>query len=433
MNTINEGNLLVAILCGALLVGCGSGSSESSDTTDTGDASTPMLSSAYAIVDTGQTTCYSDDGSSINCPLEGEAFYGQDAQINGLAPSYTDGGDGTVTDNITGLTWQQSPDTDGDGDIDVSDKLSYANGVSYCEDLSLGGHDDWQLPDIKQLYSLMNFKGLDPSGYTGTDTSDLVPFIDTDYFDFAYGDTDADERIIDSQYASNTLYVGPVDPSLLFGVNFADGRIKGYGITRFGEDNTFTIACVRESSSYGVNDLEGNGDGTITDNATQLMWAQDDSGDDEPNGLNWEEALAYVETQNAAIYLGHSDWRLPNIKELQSVLDYSRSPDTTSSAAIDPLFNATMITNEAGLADYGFYWSGTTHANWTSNPGTNAAYMSFGRGLGYVDDVWTDIHGAGAQRSDPKSGDASDYPTGHGPQGDAIRIYNHVRLVRDAG
>ena len=44
---------------------------------------------------------------------------------------------------------------------------------------------------------------------------------------------------------------------------------------------------------------------------------------------------------------------------------------------------------------------------------------------------WMDVHGAGAQRSDPKIGDPDDFPTGRGPQGDAIRIYNYVRLVRN--
>ena len=44
--------------------------------------------------------------------------------------------------------------------------------------------------------------------------------------------------------------------------------------------------------------------------------------------------------------------------------------------------------------------------------------------------AWVDVHGAGAQRSDPKSGDPSQFPTGQGPQGDAIRILNYVRLVR---
>ena len=52
--------------------------------------------------------------------------------------------------------------------------------------------------------------------------------------------------------------------------------------------------------------------------------------------------------------------------------------------------------------------------------------------MGYMNGMWMDVHGAGAQRSDPKSGDPADWPTGHGPQGDAIRIYNYVQLVRDA-
>ena len=46
------------------------------------------------------------------------------------------------------------------------------------------------------------------------------------------------------------------------------------------------------------------------------------------------------------------------------------------------------------------------------------------------DYILFDVHGAGAQRSDPKSGDPADYPYGHGPQGDVIRIFNYVRAVR---
>lgn len=405
------------------------------NTTTTGSTTgTITTTRAYPIVDTGQGICY-DTSNIITCPAEGEAFYGQDAQFTGNTPSYTDNGDKTITDNVTGLVWQQSPDTDGDGDIDATDKLSYEAAGSYCENLSYAGHTDWTLPTIKQLYSLIDFSGVDPSGYEGSDTSGLIPFIDTDYFDFAYGDTNAGERIIDSQYASSNLYVGDTGIPLLFGVNFADGRIKGYGLSIMGQDKTFFVLCVRENSSYGVNDFSDNGAtdsgqaGTITDNATGLMWAQDDSG----QALNWEEALAYVEAQNAANYLGYSDWRLPNVKELQSIVDYTRSPDTTHSAAIDPLFNATAITNEAGENDYGFYWSNTTHANWTNTPGRAGAYVAFGRALGYMNNNWVDVHGAGAQRSDPKQGNPNDYPTGHGPQGDAIRIYNYVRLVRDAG
>lgn len=163
-----------------------------------------------------------------------------------------------------------------------------------------------------------------------------------------------------------------------------------------------------------------NGDGTVTDAASGLMWQQADSG----TGMNWEAALATCEALTTG---GYDDWRLPNVKELQSLVDYSRAPEVTGSAALDPLFAATPITNEAGQIDYAAYWSSTTHLN-TLN-GTNAAYVAFGRALGYTNG-WVDIHGAGAQRSDPKTGDAAANPTGRGPQRAAIRIENAVRCVR---
>ena len=99
--------------------------------------------------------------------------------------------------------------------------------------------------------------------------------------------------------------------------------------------------------------------------------------------------------------------------------------------ALDPLFNSSKITNEAGQEDYPFYWSNTTHASMMG--GGSAVYICFGRGMGYMNEFggWSDVHGAGCQRSDPKVGNASDFPTGRGPQGDAIRINNYVRLVRN--
>ncbi|HRX84951.1 MAG TPA: DUF1566 domain-containing protein [Phycisphaerae bacterium] len=383
---------------------------------------------AYPIVDTGQGACY-DTSDYSTCPSAGQAFSGQDAQFAGAAPVYTLSADGlTVHDDVTGLTWQRSPDSDRDGDIDAADKYTFAEAQAYPAALNaeaFGGFTDWRLPTIKELYSLIDFRGTDPSGCDDFATCPfIVPFIDTDYFDFAYGDTSAGERIIDSQYASSTVYVAPTPSgTLLFGVNFADGRIKGYGLIIGGGDKTFFVICVRGGANYGVNNFIDLGDGTILDRATGLQWQQGDSG----TGLDWQNALAYAENLNLG---GHADWRLPNAKELQGLLDYTRSPDTTASAAIDPLFAATPITNEAGAIDYAYYWSATTHANWTELPGGAAAYVSFGRAMGYMDGFWQDVHGAGAQRSDPKSGDPADYPFGHGPQGDAIRIFNYARCVR---
>lgn len=443
MNTRSE-KIATTLILSILLAACGSGLS----VTDFVDAPKPVTEApsetameavsrsevtplpnvglTYPIVDTGQGRCYDDNGLEIVCPAEGEAFYGQDAQYSGLTPSYTDNGDGTITDNVTGLMWTKSPDTDGDGNIDATDKLSFGEALASAESFNLGSYTDWRLPTIKELYSLILFDGTDPSGLESSNTTGLIPFINNDYFDFAYGDTNAGERIIDSQYATSTLYVTTTmnGDETMFGVNFADGRIKGYPTGLMpgqSEDKGYFVLYVRGNSNYGENDFVDNGDGTISDLATGLTWMQSDSG----TGMNWETALNYCESLDHGNY---DDWRLPDIKEMQSIVDYTRSPDTTNSAAIDPLFDVSTITNEEGQTDYPFFWSSTTHANYTN--GMNAAYIAFGRSLGYMRNSWMDVHGAGSQRSDPKIGDPADWPTGHGPQGDAIRIYNYVRCVR---
>ena len=392
-----------------------------------------QTSLSYPVVATGQDGCY-DDSNAIVCPAEGETFYGQDGNFTGNAPSYSLGVDGlTVHDNVTGLTWTRSPDLDGDGDIDAADKLSFAAAKEYPSELNArnyGGFSDWRLPTIKELYSLIDFRGTDPPP-EGQNTAGFTPFIDIGYFAFAYGDTTAGERIIDAQFWSSNEYVTTTmfGDHTVFGVNFADGRIKGYGTWLRGSDKTAFVYFVRGNADYGVNAFSDNGDGTVTDNATGLMWSRDDSGGD---GMTWEEALAWVQARNTENYLGHNDWRLPHAKELQSLVDYTRSPATSGSVSIDPLFNATQITNMAGQADYPYYWSGTTHLSGNGSGG-RAVYVAFGRGMGQMNGTLVDAHGAGCQRSDPKTGSRGDYPlAGQGPQGDVQRVFNHVRLVRDA-
>jgi hypothetical protein len=383
----------------------------------------------YPIVSTNQRKYY-DTLTEIPAPPVGAAFYGQNAMYLGNVPHYVNNGDGTVTDVVTGLMWQQSPDNNCDGVINHSDKVSYAAAVAGAAGYRLGGHSDWRLPTIKELYSLIEFSGLDPDPQA-TSSSGLVPFIDTTYFKFGYGDVSAGDRIIDGNFVSSTRSVSrtcgeAVDA--VFGVNFADGRIKGYPIIFPGRltTNVFYFRFVRGNTGYGQNSFLNNGNGTISDNATGLMWMQNDS----RRGMNWQEALKYADTSHFA---GYSDWRLPDTKELQSIVDYARSPAATSSPAIDPLFNCTRITNEAGREDYPCYWSNTTHFSMIGG-GAAAAYICFGRGMGYMPEFggWSDVHGAGCQRSDPKTGNANEFPHGRGPQGDAIRILNYVRLVRNS-
>lgn len=386
------------------------------------------LAGSYTIVDTGQERCYNNT-HEIAYPKPGDAFFGQDAQYQGNQPSYRDNGDGTVTDLTTGLTWQKDP----------GPKKTFREAVAGASACRLAGHDDWRLPTIKELYSLILFSGIDPDPRS-TGSSKQRPFIDTGYFVFQYGDAAENERVIDSQYATSTRYVGKTmrGNETMFGVNLADGRIKGYPIShpgRSGRTKRYYVMYVRGNAGYGKNQFHDNGDGTITDRATGLTWMKRDSGhleagENRDGRLNWEQALDWAENLE---YAGHSDWRLPTVKELQSVADYTRSPSTSKSAAMDPIFEVTSITNEGGKKDYPFYWSSTTHARLHS--GAAASYVAFGESLGWMPSFrggrqLMDVHGAGSQRSDPKAGDPSRFPYGRGPQGDVIRIYNFVRAVR---
>ncbi len=368
------------------------------------------LVGTYPIVDSGQTDYYSDS-RQITEPSEGDDFYGQDANYEGSQPSYTDNGDGTVTDNVTGLMWQQTMD----------DKMTFTDAFDYAENSDLAGYNDWRLPTIKELWSLMMYYG----SSSGTTADEL--YINTDYFDQPIGDTSAGEREIDAQVWSSTEYTGltMINGHTVFGVNFIDGRIKGYGTgdPRQGGDKKMYVRLVRGNTDYGINNFVENDDGTISDLATGLMWQQADDG----QTRNWEDSLSYAEGLE---YAGYDDWRLPNAKELQSIIDYTNSMQENGKAAISDLFNLTEITDTKGEDNYGFYWTSTTHLD-GRNIYDSAAYVCFGEALGEMNGTIMDVHGAGALRSDPKSGDEEDYPQYRGPQGDIVYVYNFCLLVRD--
>jgi hypothetical protein len=362
----------------------------------------PATVGSYLIVDTGQNTFWNSNGEEIAAPVEGEAFYGQDAQYSGVQPSYTTSSDGlTVKDNVTGLTWQQS----------------YDNGIYYWAETqtlvdnlnkqNYGGYNDWRLPTIKELYSLWN-------GSTGW------PYIDTNYFSSNYSN---EEDLSHAIFWSSNKYTGVLGnisgntpgAELAFGVNFGTGHIKAYTISA---GPKHSVRFVRGNLAYGVNLFQDNGDGTISDLATGLMWQQTDNG----SGIDWKHALAYVQTQNKANYLEHNDWRLPNVKELQSLVDYTRSMGATNAAnvgpAINALFSCTGILNDGGKADYPYYWTSTSAIPKANGTYTFAWYVAFGRA---EDGNGEDLHGAGAVRFDAKI-----IGSGEGEE----RVLNYVRLVR---
>ena len=342
----------------------------------------------YPVVDTQQGYTYSA-AERIDAPVEGEAFYAQDAQYTGNVPNYTDNSNGTVTDNVTDLVWAQ----------DVSEaSMTWEEAIEYCENLELGGYDDWRLPTVKELWSLRNF-------------SQGWPWIDTDFFNLVSDGTDARQQhswssnayLVEDEY-QNEQVVG--SPSFI--VNDWTGHIKAMSGSRF-------VRAVRGDTTYGINDFIDNDDSTITDNATGLMWSKDDSGE----GMDWEAALAYAEGSE---YAGYDDWRLPNIKELQTIADYSGAFPAMDAS----VFNLTELTNIMGQTDYPFYWSST------SNPveagdgevETGTVY-AWALAAGYnTDPDGYDLHGAGSIVFVPKSEE------NFSELDPEIHRYNYVRLVR---
>ena len=434
-----------AIFCLATInLACASGYPNSETRDYPVEKTTTTAVNKYKIVDTGQKNFF-NNSTTISKPTLGQPFFGQDANQIGYQPSYTDNGDGTISDNVTGLIWEKNYEV-----------MTYNEAVKKVKTFKLANHTDWRLPTIKEAYSLILFSGVDVSSRNMTTVPEGgVPFIDTDYFDFKYGANG--RRIIDSQILSSTVYRGKTmgRNETVFGVNMADGRIKGYPIVNPRQRTSgkeFTVRLVRGNTEYGKNNFKDNNDGTVSDLATNLVWQKSDS----KKPMNWQDALKWAQQKNKEKYLGFSDWRLPNAKELHSILDYSRSPQATNSAAINPVFEISKIKDEGRNTNYPFYWSSTTHKNLRG--GGAAVYICFGEALGFLrrrggpgagpergagsarrdgpprgagPATLVDAHGAGAQRAEWKVGDPADYPMGHGPQGDVVRIYHYARLVRD--
>ncbi len=252
---------------------------------------------AFKLPDTGQTQSYTNT-------------FGEDADYLINPPSYTDNGNGTITDNNTGLIWQK---TDGG-------EMTIENARTYPSSLTLGGLSNWRLPTPHEL--------MDINDYTKNN-----PALNTAYF-----------ASTAAQYWW-TQDIAPDDANKIWVVNAGGGagaHLKTETVSA-GGTRKIHVRCVSGNSiSQGFTD---NGDGTATDAGTGLSWIKNPSS----ASMNWESALSYCENLTFA---GKSDWRLPNIKELFSIVDVN---------SINPSLNK-QIFSTVGPDKF---WSSTTMANGT--------------------------------------------------------------------
>jgi len=219
------------------------------------------------------------DGAAVidPCPEPGEPGYGQDASYV-VHPLTYEIDDAVATDLVTGLGWQRDTPTQ---------TFDWWDARAYCADLALGDHTDWRLPSRIELVSTLDFGRLDP-------VADPLAFPDA---------------------PSDFYWTSSPVPFLSFayGVRFELGFIYDHD-----PHSTGRVRCVRgayqaPSPRFTV-DAEA---GTVQDHGTGLAWQRDTL--DTP--LGWLDALAHCEALELA---GHSDWRLPTLKETQTLIDERR-------------------------------------------------------------------------------------------------------------
>jgi|GEM_PF-1261933 hypothetical protein len=170
---------------------------------------------------TGQTKCYNETGWEINPCSNATTTAGQDANYQkGLAPSYTDNNNNTITDNTTGLMWKKCSEglsgaSCGTGSATT---MPWATALATCEaDVTTGGQTDWRLPNVKELQSIVSYSRASPA-------INVTAFPATQ----------------SNSYWSATTYQFPGSEDDAWGVNFVNGYTSNGSKT-----NSYRVRCVR--------------------------------------------------------------------------------------------------------------------------------------------------------------------------------------------
>lgn len=247
--------------------------------------------------------------------------FGEDADYSQNPPFFKINGDGTVTDTVTGLMWQQA-----DGG-----EMTIENAVAFCENLVLGGHDDWRLPTAQEAYSILN------QGKTN-------PALDVAIFTYSGAEywwtSERDATNANKIWVTNKG--GGVGNHLKTEAVSAGGTKKIH-VRAVRDMQTPPQVSVRFSETFA----------TVYDSLTGLEWQRfvvptiQDS-------MTWENALTFAEN---FVLAGKNDWRMPNIKELQSLNDETRSQPSISTDAfpgigIRKYWSSTSLPNQPTRAWY---------------------------------------------------------------------------------
>ncbi len=263
---------------------------------------------------TGQTSCYTADEQLGSCPSSGADFVGQDAQFGWdlhVAPADRYAIDGTpsnpvVVDRLVDLEWQGCVNglTGSDCSSGEASSSDFSEAVEACEQLSWGGRSDWRLPSRPELASIL-------------DLDRALPAVDEAFFP----ETPFSGGVGDSHWTATAI---PGFDNYYWTLFFDGG-----GTGDDPDDRSRLVRCVRGEGppASDVRRIEAtSGEPVVNDRATGLEWqgcsaGQSGDGCDEgaADELDWENALAFC---HALTWGGHDDWRLPDVNELMTLIDF---------------------------------------------------------------------------------------------------------------
>lgn len=161
------------------------------------------------LLKTGQTVCFDEVGTSISC-----LDTGQDGEVQyGAALSYTDNGDGTITDNSTGLMWEKLDNNNVGGIHDQDNIYTWPEAFGKVAELnaaSFAGYTDWRVPNRRELDSLITIEYKNPA---------VDPIFRTSCVPGCVSTTCSCQQSFGYLSSSSLLQ----NPAMAYGINFWDG------------------------------------------------------------------------------------------------------------------------------------------------------------------------------------------------------------------
>ncbi|MDD2366026.1 MAG: DUF1566 domain-containing protein [Desulfuromonadaceae bacterium] len=328
---------------------------------------------------TGQTECWDTSGALTAC-----IGTGQDGELRGgvawPSPRFTDNGDLTMTDSLTGLIWTKDanlmmtrdPAYDINGPADG--KVTWLSAISYVKKLNTDnylGYNDWRLPNRNELESMINKQKPDQSTWLNSQGfnniwadgywSSGAFYIPNSYYSYYQWFVNMGDGTVDASHNSFTYSVWPVRSGQVgtltlpkTGIKACLGPSGSVSCAGTGQDGELQIGAAWPTPRFIV-----NSDQTVTDTISGLAWSREASSPGpsacKPNeSMSWQNALNYVMCLNTNNFLGYNDWRLPNRNELASLIHQGE------------INSVTWLTSN-GFTDVGYYtlqsfWSSSTYA-----------------------------------------------------------------------